>query len=136
MVAIEDTSLKHRLDSWAQEGEDLVLRRFFEGQRQGFYIDVGAHHPHRFSNTYFFYRRGWRGINTDPMPGCMDAFRIHRPEDINLEIAVSNRSDMTYFMFNDAALNGLCAEVAERRDGKRGNSIVQRLAVQTRTLES
>ena len=24
----------------------------------GFYIDVGAHHPKRFSNTYLFYKKG------------------------------------------------------------------------------
>jgi FkbM family methyltransferase len=135
MVVMDDTSLKYRLDSWAQEGEDLVLRRFFEGQKQGFYVDVGAHHPHRFSNTFWFYRRGWRGINIDAMPGSMELFHLHRPEDINLELAISDQPEMTYFIFNDTALNGLCAEVAERRDGKRGNFIVERLAVTTRTLE-
>lgn len=134
MLVMEDTSQKHRLDSWAQEGEDLVLRRFFEGQKRGFYVDIGAHHPHRYSNTYFFYKRGWRGINVDAMPGSMELFQQQRPEDINLELAISDQPHMTYFMFNDPALNGLCAEVAERRDGRRGNYIVKRLAIQTSTL--
>jgi FkbM family methyltransferase len=134
MLVTEDTSQKHRLDSWAQEGEDLVLRRFFEGQKRGFYVDIGAHHPHRFSNTFFFYKRGWRGINIDAMPGSMGIFNEQRPEDINLELAISDQPRMTYFMFNDPALNGLCAEVAERRDGKRGNYIVKRLPVRTSTL--
>ena len=42
-----------------------------------------------FSNTYFFYLRGWRGMNIDAMPGCMDPFRRRRPEDINLECALA-----------------------------------------------
>lgn len=134
MLVMEDTATRFRLDSWAQEGEDLVLRRFFEGQKRGFYVDIGAHHPHRFSNTFFFYKRGWRGINIDAMPGSMEIFRQQRPEDTNLELAISDQPEMTYYMFNDPALNGLCAEVAERRDGKRGNHIVQRLPVTTSTL--
>jgi hypothetical protein len=54
--------------SYSQEGEDMILNRIFEFRNSGFYIDVGAHHPMRFSNTYFFYRKGWRGINIDAMP--------------------------------------------------------------------
>lgn len=134
MLVAEDLSARCRLDSWAQEGEDLVLRRFFEGQKNGFYVDVGAHHPHKYSNTFWFYRRGWRGINIDAMPGCMQAFELHRPGDINLELAISDQPVMTYFQFNEPALNGLCKEVAERRDGKRGNHIVSRLEVETRSL--
>ena len=31
--------------SFSQEGEDQILHRIFERQNQGFYVDVGAHHP-------------------------------------------------------------------------------------------
>ena len=44
--------------SYSQEGEDVVLRRIFGENKNGFYVDVGAHHPIRFSNTYLFYRLG------------------------------------------------------------------------------
>jgi hypothetical protein len=72
--------------SWSQEGEDLILARIFGDKPDGFYVDVGAHHPKRFSNTYYFYRRGWRGINIDAMPGSMLAFNRLRPSDINIEL--------------------------------------------------
>ena len=55
--------------SYSQEGEDLILSRYFDGQREGFFIDVGAFHPIRFSNTYLFYRLGWSGINIEARPG-------------------------------------------------------------------
>ena len=45
--------------SYSHEGEDIVLSNLFSGKKQGFYIDVGAHHPKRFSNTYLFYKKGW-----------------------------------------------------------------------------
>ncbi len=45
---------KYSTKSYSQEGEDLILHRIFERKRIGFYVDAGAHHPFRFSNTIFF----------------------------------------------------------------------------------
>ena len=92
--------------SYSQEGEDLILNRFFNNKENGFYVDVGAHHPRRFSNTYSFYKKGWRGINIDALPGSMVAFNKERPNDINLEIGISKKeSELLYYMFNEPALN-------------------------------
>ncbi len=92
--------------SYSQEGEDLILKRIFEGQKTGFYVDVGAHHPKRFSNTYLFYKMGWRGINIDAMPGSMGKFKEVRPDDVNLEIAISDKEEILIFhIFNEPALN-------------------------------
>ena len=56
--------------SYAQEGEDLIINRMIYGKiDQGFFVDVGAHHPKRFSNTYFFYKKGWKGISIEARPG-------------------------------------------------------------------
>jgi len=93
--------------SWSQEGEDRILFRLFENKKHGFYVDVGAHHPKRFSNTYLFYLRGWNGLNIDATPGSMDLFNRLRPRDINIEcgIGVENRV-MKYLLFSEPALNG------------------------------
>ncbi len=94
--------------SYAQDGEDVVFLSFYEGVKRykGFYVDVGAHHPVRFSNTLALYRRGWRGINIDPTPGSMRPFRWLRPRDINLEIAIGEHSGTaTFYCFNEPALN-------------------------------
>lgn len=91
---------------YGQDGEDLILSRLFDGKRNGFYVDVGAHHPIRFSNTYLFYKRGWRGINIDAMPGSMKLFNKIRPRDINVEAGVDEASGMLkYYLFNEPALN-------------------------------
>ena len=58
--------------SYSQEGEDILLSRIFRNQKKGFYVDIGAHHPTRFSNTYYFYKLGWRGINIDAIPQASD----------------------------------------------------------------
>lgn len=40
--------------SFSQHGEDVVLAAFFYKNYKGVYINIGAHHPFRFSNTYYF----------------------------------------------------------------------------------
>lgn len=91
---------------YGQDGEDLILDRLLERQAKGFYIDVGAHHPVRFSNTYLFYKRGWCGINIDAMPGSMKKFEQIRPRDINVECGVAGSAGtLMYHRFNEPALN-------------------------------
>ena len=95
----------------------MILRRIFEQRQKGFYVDVGAHHPKRFSNTSFFYRCGWSGINIDAMPGSMQLFNKWRPRDINLEMGVAKASGvLDYYVFNEPALNGFSADLAHERN--------------------
>lgn len=102
---------------YGQDGEDLILNRLLEGQSVGFYVDVGAHHPVRFSNTYLFYQRGWRGINIDAMPGSMRKFKKIRPRDINIECGVAGTlGKLMYHRFNEPALNTFDAAEAERKN--------------------
>ena len=68
--------LEFRKNFYSQDGEDTLLMGFYEGspEYKGFYIDIGALHPLRFSNTQIFYERGWHGINIDSTPGSMKLF--------------------------------------------------------------
>lgn len=120
---------------YSQEGEDMVLNRVFGGKSNGFFVDVGAHHPKRFSNTYFFYKSGWRGINIDAMPGSMDAFKRARPLDTNIEVPVSDTNEvLTYYIFNEPALNGFSKELSDSRDNLRDYKIIDTKELKTRTL--
>jgi FkbM family methyltransferase len=123
------------LVSYSQQGEDMILHCLFQGHRTGFYVDVGAHHPSRFSNTYFFYLRGWRGINIDAMPGSMDAFREVRPEDINLECGVAEVAGrLTFYRFDEPAVNSFSREVSEARAAEGHFRLIDRTEVPTRPL--
>lgn len=102
----------HRL-SFSQEGEDLLLERLFPDQLKGFYVDIGAHHPTKFSNTYLLYLKGWRGVNVDPNPSAKILFDKLRPEDENVLAAISlGQQNLTYHMFDEPALNTCDAAVA------------------------
>ena len=92
--------------TFAQAGEDIVLQRIFLGKKKGFYVDVGAYHPFRLSNTYLFYLNGWSGINIEPRPGSRKLFQKYRPNDINLEVGVSDGAKvLNYHIFEVDTLN-------------------------------
>lgn len=100
------SSMQYINFSFSQEGEDVVIDRLLEHKETGFYIDVGAHHPVRFSNTFKFYVRGWHGINIDAMPGSMKKFDRVRPRDINVEAGISDiPGTLLYYDFKEKALN-------------------------------
>ena len=106
----------HATRSYAQEGEDIVLRRILGRRDRGFYVDVGAHHPRRFSNTYLFYKSGWNGINVEPNPASIRHFRRERPRDINLQVGISEVPGLaTYYEFDEPALNTFDRETVEHR---------------------
>lgn len=127
---------RHYQKSYAQEGEDLIVYRMIYGKiNKGFYVDVGAHHPKRFSNTYFFYRKGWRGINIEPMPGSKQIFDKYRPRDINLEIPINSKEEnLTYYIFNDPALNGFSKDLSLQSNQLSDYKIIRTINLRTETL--
>ncbi len=79
--------------SYSQAGEDLVLDFIFECKKTWFYIDIGANHPARLSNTLLFYKKWWSGINIEPNVTLFKAFLQKRNRDINLNIWVGPTSN-------------------------------------------
>jgi len=103
--------------SYSQEGEDRVLQRYFHGRQPGFFVDVGAHDPFRFSNTQLFYLHGWRGVNIDATPGSMVLFRKHRPRDTNIESGIGlERGTLPFYVFNEPALNSFDEALSRSRE--------------------
>ncbi|MCY3414833.1 MAG: FkbM family methyltransferase [Candidatus Heimdallarchaeota archaeon] len=127
---------KYAIIAYSQEGEDLIINRLLQGNKTGFYVDVGAHHPKRFSNTYFFYKKGWNGINIDARPGSMDEFYKVRPRDINIEQAISEFPEkLIYYYFNDPALNGFSKEISMKRENETSYKIIKEEILETQTLK-
>jgi hypothetical protein len=121
--------------SFSQDGEDIVIAELFNEKSEGFYVDVGAHHPQRFSNTYYFYLKGWRGINIDAMLGSMRIFDALRPRDINLEIPISDKSEvLTYYEFDEPALNSFSLPLSKERTNNTNYKIVTESQLKTQTL--
>jgi FkbM family methyltransferase len=140
--SIKDEKLnKNFLSSpgFAQEGEDLILKRLFPADKTGFFLDIGAHHPTRFSNTYLFYRKGWRGITVDPLPGSAELFAEMRPEDIHLQVALGSGEEsdqkVDYLMFKEAAYNCIIID-GDEQPNLQDSEIINRIPVVVKSLDS
>jgi len=72
--------------SYSQCGEDLIVDFLYSvtGVTKGKFIDIGAHHPTYLNNTYSLYRKGWTGVNVDPLRRNIDLFRKKRSKDVNV----------------------------------------------------
>ena len=76
--------------SYAQNGEDVLLRRVFPDSYQGFYVDAGANDPIYHSVTKHFYEHGWRGVNIEPLPKMHARLTADRPRDVTLHAGLAD----------------------------------------------
>jgi len=113
-------------ECYSENGEDIILQTYFSyrKRKKGFYIDIGAYRPIDLSNTYLFYRQGWKGINIEANPGLAKEFKKVRKRDINLSMAVSSKSRiLEYYTFkNCPGFNTFCktrTREIERKTGMR-----------------
>jgi FkbM family methyltransferase len=79
-----------RFVSYSANFEDVMLRRVFQAQDRGFFVDIGAAHPVFENDMKALYDRGWRGINVEPVVVFFRELVAQRPEDRNLNVAVSD----------------------------------------------
>lgn len=104
--------------SYSQFGEDLVVRTHFAENFDnsiGRFIDVGAFHPFKYSNTMLLSQLGWRGINVDCDPVKIARFEKLRPQDQNICAAVAEKPrDMVYLEYSAEGLTNRIADPSEK----------------------
>lgn len=109
----------HLQTSFSQFGEDLLIESVFQKinfKSEGFFIDVGAYHPYKYSNTYKFYQKGWRGINIEPTPYKIELFNLLRPEDINIGVGISSKKSVQdLYIYNENAFNTIDYNLVQKR---------------------
>ena len=86
--------------TYSQSGEDIFIKKFFKNKKKGSYVDIGAFHPIRHSNTQLLYNIGWNGINIDLNPASIDFFNIVRKRDKNIHAAISSKNYKTKVYLN------------------------------------
>jgi FkbM family methyltransferase len=94
--------------SFSQFGEDMVLDSYFQQKKieKGFYVEVGAFEPVYLSNTYYFYKKGWRGLLIEPNTVSFQKLTERRRGDILLNLAISDRNGTVDFVC-DRACSGI-----------------------------
>lgn len=109
----EQTKFDHDFNvSWSQGGEDLALLSIFPNQYGGTYIDVGAHHPSRFSVTRHLYQLGWSGLNVEANEELIKEFQISRPRDKSIVGYVGTLGVRKFYIFSEKAISTSDASIA------------------------
>lgn len=80
--------------SFAQGAEDILipyLATYHLGLRgPGHYVDAGCNSPVKYSNTFWLYLLGWRGLNIDANRELIEECRRVRKQDVCIQAAVSD----------------------------------------------
>jgi FkbM family methyltransferase len=122
-----------RFTSYSTNFEDVILNRVFQDQSQGFFVDVGAAHPVFENDLKALYDRGWRGINIEPITAFFHELAAQRPEDRNLNVAISESSGE--IVVHEVVGTGLstCEPEAAEHARQQGYEVIAR-SVPTMTL--
>ncbi len=115
--------------SFSQSGEDRIIKFLFDilGIQQYRYLDIGAHHPRRLSNTYLFYTLGGSGVLIEPNPGWAALIAQVRPRDLclNVGLAGQSRSEAPFYIMRSDTLCTFSKNEAERMVSECGEEIFE-----------
>ena len=85
--------------------EEWFIRDFFQGKRDGVFLDVGANHYKRDSNTFFLETQlGWSGIAVEPQTRFAADYTRHRPRTRFIPMFASDVADgrVKFFVPSDS----------------------------------
>lgn len=97
--------------SAAQSGEDMILEYIISSLHRDpaleTYLDLGANHAKYLSNTYFFYKRGARGVLVEANPSLIPELKFYRSGDIILNRCISDKSgeEMNFYVLTNDGLS-------------------------------
>lgn len=81
-----------KINSYSQKGEDIILQKIFRNEKNSFYVDI-SNFGRSFSNTYYFYINGWKGLNIFCQPIDQSKLLI-REKDINVYKVISTKNEI------------------------------------------
>jgi hypothetical protein len=88
------------VNSWSLEGEDIIALALLRDLKTGYYFDIGCASPIHLSNTWKFYKQGWRGLAVDAR-SLHEEWKLRRPYDIFTQKILGDGSDVIFYEFPD-----------------------------------
>ena len=111
---------------------DSPICSFFENRRNGVFVDIGANHPIKNSETWPLEQQGWSGLLVEPNPELCELLRRHRPGSRVFQIAAcapGKEGEAELHLANDDGKSSLNPEWDHLMTGKT-------VRVATRTINS
>jgi FkbM family methyltransferase len=119
---------------FAQGGEDIHILYLLDNKPDGFYLDIGANQPIRYSNTFKLYLTGWTGILVDANPHLIKKAAEIRKKDICVHALVSNEHrNMDFYISELDLFSSIHSEYAE--SGDRPDLKLEKIELQTVSID-
>lgn len=121
--------------SYSQYGEDKFISDFFSDKKQGRYLDIGASHPFRISNTYLLYKLGWSGITVEPIPNLVNLHKKWRPRDEIIPEAIGlTGGSMNFFEMVPSVLSTMDEKTANKYINEKSATLFKKYEVHVRSI--
>ena len=134
---IHNIYIKHKFfikkKSYAMDNEDTAVLDYFKDKKNGFYVDVGCYHPIHRNNTYLLHRKNWNGINIDTSQFSIDLFNHLRPNDLNYNCAISNKSEIVKLFYQKELSQLSTTEIDQAQTVFQGT--IKKKSIQAFTLD-
>lgn len=140
---LSESAARDTKRSYSSFGEDAlidgILKRYeflYKQKLEFSYIDVGAWHPLRGSNTYRFYRQGIHGTVVEPNPYLRNSWKALRPSDRFLNIGCSqNNFEELHILEKKAASNTFVPKFANFISLSQNVDVAEKIKVECWTLQ-
>lgn len=122
--------------SFAQNAEDVrVWRAFRDADPTTLrYVDVGANEHRHLSITASLHDEGWRGVLIEADPVLAEELRVHRPDDLVIEVAAAGGDgELVFHRVPGTGLGTLDADEAAAAAAR--GFAVETVTVRTRALD-
>lgn len=127
---------KYGLDRHSRNLEEFFIREFFQGKREGVFLDVGANHYRDESNTYFLESQlGWRGVAVEPLTEFAADYATHRPRTQFIAAFAGDQDNGTVRFFVPQTPGRLLASMSKEFASREGGEAVA-TTVPTATLNT
>tara|TARA_B110001450_G_C17667674_1_gene500348 strand:+ start:9402 stop:10223 length:822 start_codon:yes stop_codon:yes gene_type:complete len=101
-------------ESYSQEGQDTRALNYFNGKKEGYFVDIGANEGIIISNTYLFEKKlYWKGICSEPLPKAFELLQKNR-DVICDNNAVYSKSNLKLEFSCDRWLSGITTDIDQR----------------------
>jgi len=76
------------MTKYSQYGEEIFLEQFFDINKNGLVVDIGAADGIRYSNSRFLIEKGWNGLLIEPNPRNFE--KLKKLYDNNISVLIEN----------------------------------------------
>ncbi|MFD0930364.1 FkbM family methyltransferase [Methylophilus glucosoxydans] len=103
------SEMTEKKNSYSQSGEDLIVNFLIEwmGLSEVSYLDLGANDPIHLNNTYFFYKKGYRGVLVEPDLFLANQLKKVRPNDVCeiSAVGINDDPEVTFYKMSSNTLS-------------------------------